>query len=139
MEYISKNVVRGNAVAGFTVMLLALCFAVAGYSWLAGALLSLQVINFYLGGKGSKSLIYVLGESYAKLFNDAELEHKKAVRFANTVGFVLLSFSTVFYLLGSPIYLLFLVACLFASFLNGFLGFCIACWFYPKIMRLRHR
>lgn len=139
MEYISKNVVRGNAVAGFTVMLLAFCFSLAGYFWFTVAFLSLQVINFYLGSKGRKSLIYFLGESYAKLFNDTELEHKKAVRFANTVGFVLLFCSTVSYLLGSSLYLLFLVACLFASFLNGFLGFCIACWLYPKILRLRHR
>ena len=136
MNFIPQNLVRGNAVTSFAVMLLSLSSYFYGVRSVFLTLLILQVINFGLGSLGRKSLTQGLGGVFAKLFNSEEVEHIKAVRFANQIGFFLLSWALFFSLLGMEIGIFFLAACIGASFLNAFAGFCIACWLYPRLLRV---
>ena len=136
MNLIPHGLVRGNAVAAFVIMLSSLLSYFYNNNVVFLILLLLQVINFGLGCLGRKSLTKWLGEFFAKLFTSEEFEHPKAVRFANCVGFILLSIALFFSLLNIEIGLFFLAACIGASALNGFGGFCIACWFYPRLSRI---
>ena len=136
-EFIPQNLVRGNAVTSFAVMLLSLSSYFYGGTLVFLMLLILQVINFGLGSLGRKSLLQGLGRVFAKLFNSEEMEHLKAVKFANQIGFFLLSVALFFSLLGLEIGLIFLAVCIGASFLNAFAGFCVACWLYPRLLRVR--
>jgi len=134
MSFIPKNLVRGNAVASFSIMLSAFASYFYGARTVFLILLAVQVVNFGLGSFGRKSLTKQLGVFFSKLFTSSEVEHLKAVRFANQVGFFLLFLALFFSLLDWEIGLFFLAACIGAAALNGFAGFCIACWLYPRLL-----
>lgn len=136
MSFIPQNLVRGNAVASFSIMLSAFASYFYGARAVFLILLAVQVVNFGLGSLGRKSLTKQLGVFFSKLFTSSEVEHLKAVRFANQVGFFLLFLALFFSLFDWEIGLFFLAACIGASALNGFAGFCIACWLYPRLLRV---
>jgi len=139
-DVIDARAPRFNQVVVGSIALMAV---ITGY-WPLLALLALQLgIGLTLGRRWCLPCVAYF-ELIQPRFGEGPLEDSRPPRFANKIGFSVLSGASLAYLLGQPLMggaLGLLVACL--ALLAATTGFCVGCWIYklaaPVIgVHLRH-